>query len=98
MPSRPNRPRELARRLARDGITITRSKGGDLQFRYCSESLGGKGGGSLRKVNGATLGRVRNGRTGTVLRLDARGILRALGTASRIMQRIELEQERDRDS
>lgn len=98
MPSCPNRPRELARKLGQDGITMTRSKGGDFQFRYESESLRRRGKGAVRKMNGATLGRVRNVRTGAALRLDARGIIRALEAAGRVMRRVEREQERDRDS
>ena len=43
----PDRMGELERRLRRDGIELARSKGGSLQYRFPSKSLGG-----MRKVNG----------------------------------------------
>lgn len=47
MPSCQNRPRELARRLRDDGIEMTRSARGDLQYRFRSESLRLSGGGEV---------------------------------------------------
>lgn len=43
MPDCPDRMAELSRRLARDGISLKRSKDGDLQYRFHSKSLGGRG-------------------------------------------------------
>lgn len=94
----PNRPRELARRLREDGITMTHSKTGDLQYRFESESLRRSGGGSVRKVNGATLGRAVS-RAGRSIGLDARGMRLALGLArqaARTMGRAMEEDERER--
>ena len=77
---------ELKRRLAKDGIALSRSKDGSLQYRFHSKSLG-----SVRKVNGARLGFARNTRTGKIIRFTARGI----GVAIRLAQKIEHEQERE---
>lgn len=77
---------ELKRRLAKDGITLSRSKDGSLQYRFYSKSLGG-----VRKVNGARLGFARNARTGKIIRFTARGI----GAAIRLARKIEYEQERE---
>ena len=86
LPECPNRPRELARRLREDGITMTRSKAGDLQYRFESESLRHSGGGDVRRVNGATLGRAVS-RAGRVVGLDLSGISLAL-TLTRQLARI----------
>lgn len=73
MPDCPDRMAELSRRLARDGIKLKRSKGGDLQYRFHSKSLGGE-----RKVNGARLGYVVHRRTGRTIRFTYRGVVRGL--------------------
>ena len=86
LPECPNRPRELARRLREDGITMTRSKAGDLQYRFESESLRHSGGGDVRRVNGATLGRAVS-RAGRVVGLDLSGMRLAL-TLTRQLARI----------
>lgn len=73
MPDCPDRMAELSRRLARDGIKLKRSKGGDLQYRFHSKSLGGE-----RRVNGARLGYVTHRRTGRTIRFTYHGVLRAI--------------------
>lgn len=73
IPDCPDRMAELSRRLKQDGIALKRSKGGDLQYRFYSKSLGGE-----RKVNGARLGYVVHRRTGRTIRFTARGIGRAI--------------------
>lgn len=73
IPDCPDRMAELSRRLARDGIRLKRSKGGDLQYRFHSKSLGGE-----RKVNGARLGYVTHRRTGRTIRFTYRGVVRAI--------------------
>lgn len=90
----PNRPRELARRLGEDGITMTRSKTGDLQYRFESESLRRSGGGSVRKVNGATLGRAVS-RAGRSIGLDAHGMRLALGLARQAARAVGRALEED---
>lgn len=81
LPDCPNRPRELARRLAKDGITMTRSKRtGDLQYRYESESLGRGSKASTRRINGATLGFAVSA-VGRVMGLDLAGVRLALSIA-----------------
>lgn len=84
-----NHPRELARRLSDDGITMTLSGGGDVQFRFRSESLERTGSGGERKVNGATLGSVVNRRTGATIGLDRSGLFAALGVGKAIARTIE---------
>ena len=64
---------ELARRLQKDGITLARSRGGHLQYRFHSKALGGE-----RKVNGARLGFARNKVTGRVTRFTLRGVKLAM--------------------
>lgn len=73
MPDCPDRMAELSRRLARDGISLKRSKDGDLQYRFHSKSLGGE-----RKVNGARLGYVVHRKTGRTIRFTYRGVVRGL--------------------
>ncbi len=73
IPDCPDRMAELSRRLALDGIRLKRSKGGDLQYRFHSKSLGGE-----RKVNGARLGYVTHRRTGRTIRFTYRGVVRAI--------------------
>ena len=73
MPDCPDRMAELSRRLARDGIKLKRSKGGDLQYRFHSKSLGGE-----RKVNGVRLGYVTHRRTGRTIRFTYHGVMRAI--------------------
>lgn len=85
----PNRMRELAHRLESDGIEMTRSKGGDVQFRYRSESLARSGAGKERRANGATLGRVVSRRTGKAVRLDIRSLDRALRVGGRVLGAME---------
>lgn len=98
LPSCPNRPRELARRLKGDGITMTRSRGGDIQYRFESASLKRGGRGRVRKVNGATLGRAVS-RAGRSIGLDLDGIRLALGVArqaARLMERAAEDDDRER--
>lgn len=89
MPECPDRMRDLSRRLAQDGITLARSKGGHLQYRFHSKSLGRE-----RKVNGARLGFARNRATGAITRFTLRGV----GTAMRLAWQIVRDEERDRTS
>lgn len=72
--------KELARRLAKDCITLSRSKNGSLQYCFHSKSLSG-----TRKVNGARLGFARNARTGAITRFTVRGIKVALNSLAREM-------------
>ncbi len=81
-----NRPRELARRLKQDGITMTLSKGGDVQFRFESQSLERSGKGAERRINGSTLGRARS-RSGRTMRFDI-GSIRAAIELGRVFERI----------
>lgn len=85
-----DRMKELARRLAKDGITLSRSKNGSLQYCFYSKSLGG-----TRKVNGARLGFARNARTGAITRFTVRGIKVALNSLAREMVN-EMGREDDR--
>ena len=73
IPDCPDRMAELSRRLAQDGIKLKRSRGGDLQYRFHSKSLGGE-----RKVNGARLGYVTHRRTGRTIRFTYHGVMRAI--------------------
>lgn len=82
--------RELARRLRADGIELARAKEGDLQYRYRSQTLG-EGRGGIRKINGSTLGEVRNRRSGRAIRLDRA----ALSGALRLGRLLVDEMERD---
>lgn len=86
LPSCDNRPRELARRLAQDGITMTLSKGGDTQFRYKSQSLKRSDKGVERRINGSTLGGARS-RSGRTMRFDLGSIRTAIALA-RVFERI----------
>lgn len=85
-----DRMKELARRLAKDGIALSRSKNGSLQYRFYSKSLGG-----MRKVNGARLGFARNARTGSITRFTVRGIKAAMNSLAREMVN-EMGREDDR--
>lgn len=87
LPECRDRMGELSRRLATDGIMLARSKGGHLQYRFHSESLGGE-----RKVNGARLGFARNRSTGAVTRFTLRGV----GLAMRLAQQRTKERGRGR--
>ena len=69
----PDRMGELERRLRRDGIELARSKGGSLQYRFPSKSLGG-----MRKVNGGRLGFAVDRSTGIAVRFTLRGIATAM--------------------
>lgn len=69
----PDRMAELDRRLRRDGIELTRSKGGSLQYRFFSKALG-----AVRKVNGGGLGFAVDRSTGLVVRFTLRGIATAM--------------------
>lgn len=86
LPSCDNRPRELVRRLAQDGITMTLSKSGDAQFRYKSQSLKRSGKGAERRINGSTLGGARS-RSGRTMRFDFRSVQAAIALA-RIFERL----------
>jgi len=87
LPECADRMSELSRRLKKDGITLSRSKGGHLQYRFQSKALGGE-----RKINGARLGFARNRSTGAVIRFTLRGV--SLGM--RLAWRLANEQERGR--
>lgn len=69
----PDRMAELDRRLRRDGIELARSKGGSLQYRFFSKTLG-----AVRKVNGGRLGFAVDRSTGLVVRFTLRGIATAM--------------------
>lgn len=71
---------ELARRLAKDGITLSRSKNGSLQYRFYSKSLR-----DMREVNGVRLGFARNARTGKITRFTVQGIKAAMNNFIREM-------------
>lgn len=73
LPGCPNPMRELAGRLARDGVAMGTAANGDLQFRRADPATG-----RVRRVNGATLGAARNAATGEEVRLDRAGVERAL--------------------
>lgn len=90
----PNRPRELARRLKEDGITMTRAKSGDLQYHFKSDSLRRNGGGTVRKMNGATLGSAVS-RAGRTIGLDIRGVRLALGLTRQLVRTMERSMEED---
>ena len=62
----------------------------DLQYRYHSQTLG-EGRGGIRKINGSTLGEVRNRRSGRAIRLDRA----ALSGALRLGRLLVDEMERD---
>lgn len=86
-PECPDRMAELSRRLGQDGISLNRSKGGDLQYRFHSKSLGGE-----RKVNGSRLGYVVHRKTGRTIRFTYRGVMRGLRLCMqlyRTMDRLE---------
>lgn len=73
IPKCPDRLGELERRLKNDGIELAESKGGSLQYRYHSKSLG-----ATRKVNGGRLGFAVNRSSGIVVRFTLRGIATAM--------------------
>ncbi len=77
---------ELSRRLAKDGITLTKSKRNQLQYQFKSKSLG-----RVRRINGARLGFALNRATGQVIRFTARGVRDAMRLA------MELEREQGRE-
>lgn len=87
----PDRMGELERRLKRDGIELARSKGGSLQYRFPSKSLGG-----MRKVNGGRLGFAVDRSTGIAVRLTLRGIATAM-RAFWELERKALENQNGRD-
>ena len=89
LPECPNRLGELSRRLQKDGITLARSKGGHLQYRFYSKALGGE-----RKVNGARLGYARNRATGAVTRFTLRGVGLAMKLAWEMARAEERQYER----
>lgn len=73
IPKCPDRLGELERRLKNDGIELAESKGGSLQYRYHSKSLG-----ATRKVNGGRLGFAVDRSSGIVVRFTLRGIATAM--------------------
>lgn len=73
IPKCPDRLGELERRLKNDGIELAESKGGSLQYRYHSKSLG-----ATRKVNGGRLGFAVDRSSGIVVRFTLRGIAAAM--------------------
>lgn len=73
IPKCPDRLGELERRLKNDGIELAKSKGGSLQYRYHSKSLG-----ATRKVNGGRLGFAVDRSSGIVVRFTLRGIATAM--------------------
>ena len=75
IPKCPDRLGELERRLKNDGIELAESKGGSLQYRYHSKSLG-----ATRKVNGGRLGFAVDRSSGIVVRFTLRGIATAMRT------------------
>ena len=87
----PDRMGELERRLRRDGIELARSKGGSLQYRFPSKSLGG-----MRKVNGGRLGFAVDRSTGIAVRFTLRGIATAM-RAFWELERRALENQNGRD-
>lgn len=87
----PDRMGELERRLKRDGIELARSKGGSLQYRFPSKSLG-----AVRKVNGGRLGFAVDRSTGIAVRFTLRGIATAM-RAFWELERRALENQNGRD-
>lgn len=81
----PDRMSELSRRLAKDGITLARSRNGSLQYRFHSAALGRE-----RRVNGARLGFAHNRATGRVMSFTLWGV----GLAMRLAWEIERAEER----
>lgn len=73
IPKCPDRLGELERRLKNDGIELAESKGGSLQYRYRSKSLG-----ATRKVNGGRLGFAVDRSSGIIVRFTLRGIATAM--------------------
>ena len=73
IPKCPDRLGELERKLKNDGIELAESKGGSLQYRYHSKSLG-----ATRKVNGGRLGFAVDRSSGIVVRFTLRGIATAM--------------------
>lgn len=84
VPDCPDRMAELSRRLAQDGIELGRSKGGDLQYRFHSKSLGGE-----RKVNGARLGYVVHRRTGRTIRFTYHGVMCAISLCMQLYRTMD---------
>lgn len=87
LPDSVNKPKELAKRLERDGIKMTFSRTGEIQFQYASESLQKSGRGKTRKINGSTLGAIRSKASGRVIRFTKRGLTRAFKMLAREMIR-----------
>lgn len=73
---------------------MTRAKGGDLQYRFESESLKRGGGDTVRKINGATLGRAVS-RAERAIGLDIRGVQLALGLTRQLIRTMERSLEED---
>lgn len=73
IPKCPDRLGELERRLKNDGIELAESKGGSLQYRYHSKSLG-----ATRKANGGRLGFAVDRSSGIIVRFTLRGIATAM--------------------
>lgn len=73
IPKCPDRLGVLERRLKNDGIELAESKGGSLQYRYHSKSLG-----ATRKVNDGRLGFAVDRSSGIVVRFTLRGIATAM--------------------
>jgi hypothetical protein len=78
----------------RSGITMTRAKNGDLQYRFESESLKRAAGGTVRKINGATFDRAVS-RAVRAIGLDVRGVRLALGLARQLVRTIERSMDED---
>lgn len=87
----PDRMGELERWLRRDGIELAKSKGGSLQYRFPSKSLG-----AVRKVNGGRLGFAVDRSTGITVRFTLRGIATAM-RAFWELERKALENQNGRD-
>lgn len=87
----PDRMGELERRLRRDGIELAKSKGGSLQYRFPSKSLG-----AVRKVNGGRLGFAVDRSTGITVRFTLRGIATAMRAFWELERKV-LENQNGRD-
>lgn len=92
IPKCPDRLGELERRLKNDGIELAESKGGSLQYRYHSKSLG-----ATRKVNGGRLGFAVDRSSGIVVRFTLRGIATAMRAFWELERKALENQNRTRD-
>lgn len=90
-PAGANPLREVAARRSREGVRMTVSARGDVQYRYRDPSVPG----GVRKVNGATLGRAVSRATGRAATFTAKGVVRLFEEAARAYAR-ELEDEAER--